>query len=343
VRCFDGDYHWLLDHGIPRMSPTGNYLGHIGSCLDVTERKRAEAAMRESERRYRTIFQSAAVSILEADIFEGKRALARLQAEDVTDVRRYLADHPEFVRWVLTSMQILDVNETCLKMFGADDHQIVAEGLRSILETKFDIIGIVSDGRALVEATRQLRPEVIVADISMPLLNGIEATRQVKRVVPKTRVIVLTMHADATYATRAIEAGAGGYVLKYSATAELVSAIREALQGRVYVSPRIANALLQVWMDRRQPQNDPPLTPRQREVLQLLAEGYSAKEIAAILGISSRTAEFHKYRMMEMLKVNTGAELIRYAIRHGIILTETAESQTMVSRVFESEGHRPAH
>jgi DNA-binding NarL/FixJ family response regulator len=224
----------------------------------------------------------------------------------------------------------------------ADDHQIVAEGLRSLLETEFDIIGMVSDGRALVEATQQLRPEVIVADISMPLLNGIEATRQVKRVAPKTRVIVLTMHADATYATRAIEAGAAGYVLKHSATAELVTAIREALQGRVYVSPRIANAPLQVLMDRRQPQDDPPLTPRQREVLQLLAEGYSAKEIAAILGISPRTAEFHKYRMMEMLKVNTGAELIRYAIRHGIISTEMVESQTSTGRAFEPEGHRPA-
>ena len=226
----------------------------------------------------------------------------------------------------------------------ADAHQIVAEGLRSIsiLETEFDIIGMVSDGRALVEATRQLRPEVIVADISMPLLNGIEATRQVKRVAPKTRVIVLTMHADATYATRAIEAGAAGYVLKHSATAELITAILEALQGRVYVSPRIANALPRVLLGRQQPQDDPPLTPRQREVLQLLAEGYSAKEIAAILGISSRTAEFHKYRMMEMLKVNTGAELIRYAIGHGIILTEMAESQTMVSRAFEPEGHRPA-
>jgi DNA-binding NarL/FixJ family response regulator len=224
----------------------------------------------------------------------------------------------------------------------ADDHQIVAEGLRSLLETEFDIIGMVSDGRALVEMAQQLRPEVIVADISMPLLNGIEATRQVKRVAPKTRVIVLTMHADATYAARAIEAGAEGYVLKHSATAELVTAVREALQGRVYVSPRIANALPQVSIDRPQPQDNPPLTPRQREVLQLLAEGYSAKKIAAILGISSRTAEFHKYRMMEMLKVNTGAELIRYAIGHGIILTEMAESQTRVSSVFEPEGHRSA-
>jgi DNA-binding NarL/FixJ family response regulator len=225
----------------------------------------------------------------------------------------------------------------------ADDHQIVAEGLRSLLETEFDIIGMVSDGRALVEAARQLQPEVIVADISMPLLNGIEATRQVKQVAPQTRVIVLTMHADATYATRALEAGAAGYVLKHSATAELVTAIREALQDRAYVSPRLANARLRVFMNRRPPQDDPPLTPRQREVLQLFAEGYSAKEIAATLGISPRTAEFHKYRMMELLKVQTGAELIRYAIRHGIISTEMVESQTIVSHAFDPPKSPPAH
>jgi DNA-binding NarL/FixJ family response regulator len=224
----------------------------------------------------------------------------------------------------------------------ADDHQIVSEGLRSLLETEFEIIGTVSDGRALVEAARQLRPEVIVVDISMPLLNGIEATRQVKRESPQTHVIVLTMHADATYATRAIEAGAAGYVLKHSATAELVTAIREALQDRAYVSPRLATVSQRVLIDPWQSPADPPLTPRQREVLQLLAEGYSAKEIAAILGISPRTAEFHKYRMMEMLKVQTGAELIRYAIRHGIISPDMVESQTAASRAFDPRGPSPA-
>jgi DNA-binding NarL/FixJ family response regulator len=232
---------------------------------------------------------------------------------------------------------------TRARVLLADDHQIVAEGLRSILETEFDIIGIVSDGRALVEAARQLQPEVIVADISMPLLNGIEATRQVKHVAPQTRVIVLTMYADATYATRALEAGAAGYVLKHSATAELVTAIREALQDRAYVSPRLANGRLRPLMNRRPPRDDPPLTPRQREVLQLLAEGYSAKEIAATLGISPRTAEFHKYRMMELLKVQTGAELIRYAIRHGIISTDMVESQTIVRHASDPPESPPAH
>jgi DNA-binding NarL/FixJ family response regulator len=229
-----------------------------------------------------------------------------------------------------------------VRVLLADDHQIVAEGLRSLLETEFEIIGTVSDGRALVETARHLRPEVIVVDISMPLLNGIEATRQIKRVTPQTRVIVLTMHADATYATRAIEAGAAGYVLKHSATAELVTAIREALQDRAYVSPRIATAHVPVSVDRRHPQADPSLTTRQREVLQLLAEGHSAKEIAAILGISPRTAEFHKYRMMEMLNVQSGAELIRYAIRHGIIATDMEGSTPLVSRAFDPPGPPPA-
>jgi DNA-binding NarL/FixJ family response regulator len=132
-------------------------------------------------------------------------------------------------------------------------------------------------------------------------------------------------------------------VLKHSATAELVTAIREALQDRAYVSPRIANARLHVFMDRRPSPADPPLTPRQREVLQLLAEGYSAKEIAAILGISPRTAEFHKYRMMEMLKVQTGADLIRYAIRHGIISTDMVESQTIASRACDPPEPPAAH
>jgi DNA-binding NarL/FixJ family response regulator len=177
----------------------------------------------------------------------------------------------------------------------------------------------------------------------MPVLNGIEATRQITRVAPQMRVIVLTMHADATYATRAIEAGAAGYVLKHSATAELVAAIREAIQDRAYVSPRIATAHVQVSVDRRHSQADPPLTTRQREVLQLLAEGHSAKEIAAILVISPRTAEFHNYRMMEMLNVQTGAELIRYAIRHGIISTDMMESQAVVSRAFDPSGPPPAH
>ena len=195
----------------------------------------------------------------------------------------------------------------------ADDHRIVIEGLRSILEPHFDLVGTVTDGRALVAATEELKPDVVVVDISMPLLNGLEAVRQIARLRPQTRVVFLTMHADATYAARAMEAGASGYVLKHSALSDLVRAIREALAGRTYVAPEVARR------GPRRATGGSELTPRQREVLQLVAEGHSTKQIASILGISTRTVEFHKYRMMEELRLRTIAELIQYAIKHGIV------------------------
>jgi DNA-binding NarL/FixJ family response regulator len=202
----------------------------------------------------------------------------------------------------------------------ADDHKMVTEGLRSLLEPEFEIAGTVEDGRALVAAAKELRPDVIVADISMPLLNGIEAAEQLKRVDPRVKIVFLTMHPDVMYATRAFEAGASGYVLKHSAPDELVTAIREALNGRTYVTPMIAGDLMVSFMDRSRPRGEPPrkLTPRQREVLQLVAEGRSAKEIASLLNISPRTVEFHKYRMMEDLRLRTSADLIQFAIKHGI-------------------------
>lgn len=204
----------------------------------------------------------------------------------------------------------------------ADDHRIFLEGLRSLLEPDFEIVGTVEDGRALMEEVKKLHPHVVVADISMPLLNGIEAARQIRKIDPHIRVILLTMHPDVTYAARGFEAGASGYVLKHSAPAELVTAIEEALRGKTYITPRIAGELLQFYKregDIGEKLADRKLTPRQREVLQLLAEGHSAKEVAAILGISTRTVEFHKYRIMEELNLKTGAELIQYAIKHGII------------------------
>ena len=203
----------------------------------------------------------------------------------------------------------------------ADDHKIVAEGLKSLLESEFELVGAVEDGRALVAAAQDLHPDVIVADISMPLLNGIEAARQIRKVDKKVKIIFLTMHSDVTYATRAFDAGASGFVLKHSASSELVVAIREALKGRAYVTPMIASGLMKAYRDGTHRRHDESrdLTPRQREVLQLLAEGRSAKEIATILNISSRTAEFHKYRMMEELEIHTTAELVQYAIRHGIV------------------------
>jgi DNA-binding NarL/FixJ family response regulator len=201
-----------------------------------------------------------------------------------------------------------------------DDHIIILEGVRHILEPHFDVVGAVSDGRALLAAVRELHPDVVVADISMPLLNGIEVARQLQKSQAGPKIIFLTMHPDATYATEAFRAGASGYVLKSSAADELVRAIQEALLGRVYVTPLVAGEVLSGLIRAPQsPEKLPSLTPRQREVLQLVAEGRSAKEIADILKVSPRTVEFHKFRIMDSLGLHSAAELTQYAIRHGIV------------------------
>ena len=203
----------------------------------------------------------------------------------------------------------------------ADDHQILAEGLRGLLEPEFEVVAVVADGRALVAAARELQPDVIVADVSMPSLGGIEAATQLRAQGIKARVVFLTMHQEVGYARRAMEAGGAGYVLKHSAASELVTAVHAALRGQIYVTPMIAGALLQSYRAGDTPTHDPGqvLTPRQREVLQLFAEGRSAKEVAAVLKISVRTAEFHKARILDTLGLQTTAELVQYAIRHGII------------------------
>jgi DNA-binding NarL/FixJ family response regulator len=203
----------------------------------------------------------------------------------------------------------------------ADDHKIVLDGLSSLLEPEFEIVGMVEDGRALVSLVQKLRPDVIVVDISMPLLNGIEAVRKIKKLDPHVKVVFLTMHPDVTYAIRAFEAGAAGFVLKHSASSELLTAIREAINGRTYVTPMIATELMQSYMDgvHRQPDITQQLTTRQREILQLLAEGCSVKEIARVMNISARTVEFHKYRLTSKLNLKTNSELIQFAIKHGII------------------------
>jgi len=202
----------------------------------------------------------------------------------------------------------------------ADDHRLVAEGLKSLLSAEFDLVGVVEDGRALIAAARQLRPDVIVADITMPHLNGIDALVQLKQEDPAVRVVFLTMHPEVAYARRALEAGAAGYVLKHSAPAELTAAIRAALAGKTYISPAVAGEVLRAIKREPDPAADPvaALTPRQREILQLLAEGRSAKEIAALLAVSARTVEFHKYQMMEKLELHTNAELVHFALKHGI-------------------------
>ncbi|HUJ78681.1 MAG TPA: response regulator transcription factor [Nitrospiria bacterium] len=202
----------------------------------------------------------------------------------------------------------------------ADDHKIVVEGLTTLLSPHCDLVGAVQDGRALVEAVKRLKPDVAVVDISMPLLNGIDAALQLKKAKTPTRIIFLTMHPDVTYVTRALEAGASGFVLKHSASSELLTAIREAVKGRLYVTPMIAREVLQRIMQKPASVSGPSeLTSRQREVLQLSAEGHSAKEIASLLKISPRTVEFHKLKLMEKLNLHSQAQLVLYAIKHGVI------------------------
>lgn len=203
----------------------------------------------------------------------------------------------------------------------ADDHRMVAEGLKSLLSAEFELVGVVEDGRALIEAVKSLHPDVIVADITMPHLNGIDALVRLRQDNPGVKVVFLTMHQEAAYARRALEAGASGFVLKHSAPAELLTAIRTALEGKTYLTPALAGAVIHSFQQGKDTLDDPAarLTPRQREILQLLAEGRSAKEIAGALGISSRTVEFHKYQMMESLKIQNSAELIHFAIKQGIV------------------------
>jgi DNA-binding NarL/FixJ family response regulator len=210
-----------------------------------------------------------------------------------------------------------------IKVLLADDHQILAEGLASLLKDAFELVGTVRDGRALLEAAARLKPDVIVTDISMPLLNGLDAIRQFRHSGIEAKVIVLTMHADAHLAAEAFSAGASGFLLKQSAGDELIAAIREIVQGRAYLTPLIAKDMITVLMEaKRDPEGESQLTGRQREVLQLIAEGRTMKEIAGILNISARTAETHKYEMMQSLGVRTSAELIQYAIRMRLVSIE---------------------
>jgi DNA-binding NarL/FixJ family response regulator len=205
----------------------------------------------------------------------------------------------------------------------ADDHALVLEGFRRILESEYHLVGSVEDGRALLEATKKLQPDIVILDISMPLLNGIDAAPQLKKLCPHVKLIFVTMHADTDYVRSAFEAGASAYVLKRSAVDELEQAIRAVMAGHAYITPLITKDLLDVFLAKvsdKPPKRD-RLTLRQREVLQLLTEGRTAKDIAGLLKISPRTVEFHKGEIMEHLNLQTTADLIRYAITHGIVTT----------------------
>jgi DNA-binding NarL/FixJ family response regulator len=203
----------------------------------------------------------------------------------------------------------------------ADDHRIVAEGLRNLLEDAFDLVGTVGDGHALVEAAAALTPDVIVCDIAMPVLNGLDAVRQLKRSGATAKIVFLTMYADVHLVAEAFRAGASGYVLKHSAGDELVAAIRDAFQGRTYITPLLPRDVAERLTDETSIRSGgaPGITPRQRQVLQLVAEGRTMKEIAALLAVSTRTAETHKYQMMQALGCRTTADLVRYAVACGIV------------------------
>jgi DNA-binding NarL/FixJ family response regulator len=206
----------------------------------------------------------------------------------------------------------------------ADDHTLVLDGFRKLLEEHCEIVGAVENGRALLEAAERHRPDVITLDISMPQLNGIDAARRLRKISPNTKLIFVTMHADQAYISEAFKSGASGYLLKRSAGSELVQAIQAVMNGNYYVTSLIAKNLVNsALVGGRSPlvQRD-TLTVRQREVLQLVAEGRTIKEIATVLSISPKTVEFHKSQLMEQLNLHTTAELTKYALTHGLIGSE---------------------
>lgn len=209
------------------------------------------------------------------------------------------------------------------RILMADDHSIVLAGLRKLVEMEGEVVSTVEDGRALVEEAQKLRPDVILLDISMPLLNGLDAARQLTKLVPESKLIFLTMHATPTYATEAFKAGASAYLIKRSAASELKQAIQAVMRGQHYLTPLITKDVLTAALSppEGQVRKRPPatLTPRQREVLQLLAEGKGTKDIAAILNIAVKTVEFHKFRIMEELDLHSTAELTKYALTEGLI------------------------
>jgi len=203
-----------------------------------------------------------------------------------------------------------------IRLLLADDHVMFAQGLESLLCEEFDLLGTARNGEELVEATLRLQPDVILVDISMPVLNGFDAVRRIREAGSEGKIIFLTMHDDATLLAEAFRCGGSGYILKQAAGEELVNAIREVAQGRNYVSPLVTNLPEEPLMVHAQKTT---ITPRHREVLELISRGFTMKEIAARLNISTRTAESHKYEMMQTLGVETTAELITYSLRLGLI------------------------
>jgi DNA-binding NarL/FixJ family response regulator len=203
------------------------------------------------------------------------------------------------------------------RILMADDHVMLLEAFKALLEPDCEVVGTVTDGRMLLQEFSRLHPDVVLLDIAMPLLNGLDAGRQLKAQRPTVKLIYLTMNPSPDLASEALRLGASGYVLKSSAAQELKQAIQEALRGRSYITPLITRDVVGSLIEPRTPRQE--LTTRQREVLQLLAEGKSMKEVAAILDLTPRTVAFHKYRMMEQLRLKTSAELVTFAVREGMV------------------------
>jgi DNA-binding NarL/FixJ family response regulator len=205
----------------------------------------------------------------------------------------------------------------------ADDHDMLMDGLGHMLGRDFEVVGVARDGRTMVEMAKEKRPDVIVTDISMPNLNGIEAARILRQGIPSIKILFLTMHSDFPLVEEAFRAGASGFVLKTCDMSELAKAIHSLANGSTYVTPQLAEDLIAILTttDPKKPSRGTPLTSRQREVLQLLAEGKTMKEAAALMGISTRTAESHKYEIMRQLGLKSTAALIRYAIRIKLVAT----------------------
>jgi len=203
----------------------------------------------------------------------------------------------------------------------ADDHNLVAEMCKTLLDQDFDVVGVVNDGRALVLASAELKPDVIVLDIAMPILNGLDAGRQVKKMLPAVKLVYLTMNPDADVAAEAFARGASGYLLKTCAAAEMVLAVRDVMRGKTYLSKAISRDAVDSlrWQHKDLVSEEERLTDRQREVLQLLAEGKLMKEIGEILHMKTRTVAFHKYRIMEVLGAKSNAELFKYAVRNHMV------------------------
>lgn len=207
------------------------------------------------------------------------------------------------------------------RVLVADDHELVADLCKRFLEPEFEVVGVVADGRALVRAAQALKPDVIVLDIAMPILNGLDAGRQVKELLPAVKLVYLTMNVDVEVAAEAFRCGASAYLLKTCVAQETVTAVREVLQGKTYLSRALSrdNAKFLRRQDKNPIEKDPVLTQRQREVLQLLAEGKVMKEVGGILNMTTRTVAYHKYRMMEILGAKSTAELVKYAVRSHIL------------------------